>query len=832
LAAGKPHIVLDGFSKSEDFSSRSTSRSTLIPARPRTAHGRNLATQFELVMHQYSERRIDAQTPITEDIGIYVEITGFPRIPLPLDKLDNRDFKLFSCKTVEENVEIAIVFIPESRRGSFQIKVSQYLNPDLDSGKGFPRHHTLIDSIASIRLANIKSLWTDHPDLFPVLSSQVFWWEMWLKNRPGQDAVNIAETLAERIGGRLGSTTQSYYSTTVVLVQASVSQLEKSLDLISNLEELRKAKETPEVFIHSSPVEQQQWADDLISRIEVSGDINTTICILDSGVNYTHPILAMASGRTFAECWLPTWPAYDTFTQTGDFNDHGSKQAGLALLGRLEENLVSFSPIQVNHYIESARILPPNGNNDPALYGAITVGTAAKLEIERPNFQRVYSLAITATPEGISGQPSSWSSEIDLSTSGMNDGIQRLYIIAAGNNRDLDPSIDIWDQIAISEIEDPAQSWNAITVGSYTELTTNDDPTFDGWSLAVNAGDLCPSSRSSVNWGWRKQAPFKPDVVAEGGNRLISPNGSSITDADTVSLLTTSGRSTGQLFDTTRDSSSATAIVSYQAAVLMTQYPRYWPETIRGLLVHAAEWTPSMLARFGLILGSHSPKRAKELLLRFTGYGVTNLERALFSANHALTLITQDHIQPFLKGEKNTDPILNEMCLYRLPWPSSLLQNLPAELEVRLKVTLSYFIEPNPGRRGYRQRYSYQSHGLRFEVIRPSQSIENFRSYINGMAESDSYTGPEGDSDGWMLGRQLRTRGSIHSDIWTGSAADLADMHTIAVYPVGGWWKYRNSGDRWQNEVRYSLLVSLELPDETIDIYSEIETEISASVEV
>ncbi|AEJ99570.1 hypothetical protein KPN2242_18435 [Klebsiella pneumoniae KCTC 2242] len=48
-------------------------------------------------------------------------------------------------------------------------------------------------------------------------------------------------------------------------------------------------------------------------------------------------------------------------------------------------------------------------------------------------------------------------------------------------------------------------------------------------------------------------------------------------------------------------------------------------------------------------------------------------------------------------------------------------------------------------------------------------------------------------------------------------------MNTIAVYPVGGWWKYRTAQDRYENRVRYSLLVSIDVPDENIDIYSEVE---------
>ncbi len=224
-------------------------------------------------------------------------------------------------------------------------------------------------------------------------------------------------------------------------------------------------------------------------------------------------------------------------------------------------------------------------------------------------------------------------------------------------------------------------------------------------------------------------------------------------------------------------------------------------------------------------------------MLRTVGYGVPSLERAQYSANHALTLIAQDYIQPFIKAvgaSASTAPKLNEMQLYHLPWPIEELQKLPPDLEVKLKVTLSYFIEPNPGRRGYRKRYSYQSHGLRFEVIRPDQSLENFRASINQKANdgTEDYDGPEGDSNGWQLGPQLRTRGSLHSDTWIRYADQLANMHTIAVYPVGGWWKYRTGIDRWQNRVRYSLIVSIDVPDESVDIYSVVENQILTQVEV
>ena len=48
-------------------------------------------------------------------------------------------------------------------------------------------------------------------------------------------------------------------------------------------------------------------------------------------------------------------------------------------------------------------------------------------------------------------------------------------------------------------------------------------------------------------------------------------------------------------------------------------------------------------------------------------------------------------------------------------------------------------------------------------------------------------------------------------------------MYTIAVYPVGAWWKYLPAQDRWRNSVRFSLLVSIDSPEESVDIYSVVE---------
>lgn len=65
------------------------------------------------------------------------------------------------------------------------------------------------------------------------------------------------------------------------------------------------------------------------------------------------------------------------------------------------------------------------------------------------------------------------------------------------------------------------------------------------------------------------------------------------------------------------------------------------------------------------------------------------------------------------------------MHVHELPWPQQVLEDLGEEI-VRMQATLSYFVEPSPGRRGWTRRHRYASHGLRFDVKRPTETLDQF----------------------------------------------------------------------------------------------------------
>ena len=369
-------------------------------------------------------------------------------------------------------------------------------------------------------------------------------------------------------------------------------------------------------------------------------------------------------------------------------------------------------------------------------------------------------------------------------------------------------------------IHDPAQSWNALTVGGYTDKIVIDVARGRDGRLSAPYGDLSPSSCTSTTWvRW----PFKPDIVMEAGNMGINPEhlDPDYID-DNLSLLSTSAVPNRPLIPM-GDTSAAAALASRFCAVAWSKYPDLKPETVRALMVHSARWSPQMLAHFTDGAGEVDYKT----VLRCYGYGATDQQRLLSSLDNSLTLIVEDEIQPFFedKGAIKT----REMRLHKLPWPKQVLIDLQ-NTDVTMRITLSYFVEPSPGARGWTPRYGYQSHGLRFAVINPLETPDDFQLRINRFEREDDYVNPNLADPGWMLGRSLRSTGSIHSDIWTGRAIELASREYVAVHPTIGWWNQRKHLEGWRKTARYSLVVTIATPEVEVDLYTPVANEIGVPI--
>lgn len=718
-----PHLLIKNSATAESYSRppRPNSAEINIPARNRQTHAQQLLDQIQQIQIQETEI-IEQQKAFGLDgyNGIYLSFESEPDFELKFASLEFQSggIELCNVKLVDGKTQ-ATIFVPEGKLAYFLKKIIQYQSEDTNKNK--PKNRELVESISAIKLAAIDALWTDESELMPEVD-QAIWWEVWLRHSDKFNCEAFVRDHANKLDLKVSTESIHFLDRTIILIFATRKQISNSIPLLGAIAELRKAKDTADFFTGMSRQDQRAWIEQTLENLILPPDTASTVCVIDTGVNHGHPLLQPVAETTDMHSYFPSWGSDDQ-------HGHGTNMAGLSIYGDLTQALANRFPIQLTHRLESVKITPnPGFHTDKKLYGAITRDSIANVEITAADRQRVFCMAVTTTDNRDRGRPSSWSATVDAVTSGAEDEQQRLVILSAGNTnpqqRHLYPDSNMTD-----EVHDPGQSWNALTVGGYTEKIWLDTVTNPSWSPLAPSGGLAPASCTSMQWN--KTWPIKPDIVMEAGNMATNPAHIEADYIDHALQLLTTGHqfALGKQLVSFGDTSAAAALAANLAAKVQALYPDYWPETIRALLIHSARWTPAMKSVFEPL----STRDKYRQLLRYCGYGVPDEDTLFWSTRNELTLIAQDEIHPYTK--KGSNVTTRDSNLHTLPWPTTVLQDLPPTTQVEMKVTLSYFIEPNPGERGWVNKYRYASHGLRFDVRRPLETLTDFRQRINQKPE-------------------------------------------------------------------------------------------------
>ena len=813
------HIKITTAPETKNFTSISSGGgSPRIPERNREEHSQMLRSQLNAAMEAIESEIYEYNLSNTRK-GIYLEFKGDEENELISKSLEDTraNIRLLNVHTDKSGkVSSATIFVPNKKKEFFSKKLHQYTEED--TAKGEPKNKKLINSVVSISKALLESFWSDPLDLIPEEESK--WCEVWLRIDSPEEDVQAFESLLEEHNIQSTPNVINFHERAVKIVNANREQLVLLLRYSDHIAEYRLAKESALLWTEMPSREQAGWADELLTRIETNPDSDVSICILDTGVNNGHVLLSSVLATPDCQTVDSAWGEHD-------HDGHGTMMAGITAYGELEKCLSTTETITLNHQLESVKILPPPPDeNHPRLWGAITNQGVSLAEIQAPNKKRVICMAITSNDTRDRGRPSSWSAAVDTITFGADNEIKRLMILSAGNAENFNNPANYPDSLITDSIHDPAQAWNAITVGAYTSLHDITDPTLTGYTPLASHNTISPfTTTSSV---WEDKWPIKPEIVMEGGNLAV--DNTFVTECEDLSKLTTYYKPHRGHFTDFRMTSLATAQASWFAAQIQVKYPDFWPETIRALMIHSAKWTDELISQFDIDM---SKKTSIKKLLRVCGYGVPSLERALNSASNSLTLIAEEEIQPFIKedGKYKT----KDMHFHELPWPREVLQSLPPETEVEMRVTLSYFIEPGPGEIGHKDKYRYASHMLRFEINSPGETKDELIRRINKKARDAENGKPDTKSaaNHWVIG-QARDKGSIHSDIWKGTAAELSDSNKIVIYPGIGWWRERSRLGKCNKKTRYSLVVSISTPSEDVDIYTPVlaQVEVPVAIEI
>lgn len=829
MAEPKNHLTIAGSTEARNFTSLQSGPRIQSPPRDRIPHGQRLLAELQQLRARAENIMARRQALALEPrLGLTIAIKFSPSGVFDPKGIEwKRDGTEVLNVKPGDGFDLVLVHVPEGKLTAFETRIQKYLQgADLPK----PDNAQLVNAIESFRSGAFDELWTEAVD--PPAAAKAHWFQLWLRigDMSPTDARHSFEDAAAQFGIELEEGYVPFPGRIVVAARATRQQLEQAVELLDMVAEIRDTQPTAEFFLAElTPADQAQWVRNLEERIQDhSHEGSAYVTLLDTGVAQGHPLIARSLRPDDMFAANPAWPVTD-------MEGHGTEMAGLILHGNLTYPLASDAVHPLHHRLESVRILPPEGGTRPHLYGWITGLATGTVEAAHPERRRSYAMMTTATG-ATTGSPSEWSATIDRLSFGssgtldqpQDDPTRRLFILSSGNI-----GWSEWgkypDINAATTVESPAQAWNALTVGAYTELTSIDASKWPSMKCIAPDGAISPSSSTTLLWhpAW----PIKPDVVAEGGNGALDTV-SVIAGPDSLRLLTTHHDMTRSVLTHTGDTSAAAAEAARVCAHLATRYPDYWPETIRGLVIHGARHTPEMLK----LLPARPNGEDKIGLLRRVGYGAVQATNSLSSTAQRPTLILQKTIVPYRK-EKGAVK-LNKVNMHLLPWPEAELRALgPAQ--VKLRVTLSYFIDPNPSQRGWQSKFRYQSHGLRFAVKAATETHEEFGQRINKIERLDAAgedgieAMPDPDSTKWFFGSKIRSRGSVHSDVWTGTGADLANKSHLAVYPVGGWWKDWSQAKRHDVSVRYCLIVSLEIAEEVnVDIYTPIQAKIAVPLAV
>lgn len=777
--------------------------------------------EFELT----EAKRTSNQQP--SEFGLILNVESEPDYKLKFESLEDQraGIALLNLRhetTPSGEVTKAAIFVPFGKLETIKKKVEDYADPQKD--KKNPKNAPLLNNIHTIAVAALEALWTD-PEPMPA-ADELVWFELWIRRDNHRDWKSQFLSECQRLGIEVPDQVLTFPDHLVVIANASRNQLESSLDLLNCLSEARKARPCRVGLTDLSGLEQEEWIDEALDRITWPDDTAPAVCLLDTGVNRGHaliePILSVGDmDSVFGE----------EDTSDDIQNKHGTPMAGLAAYGDIRTLMLSSATWRQFHRLESVKLIKSSSPHKPENYGYVTQQAIYGRDAANSSRARVFCMAVTTTGPNSFGNPSSWSTALDIAASGAGEEGQprRVILVSAGNTDRHDETFSYPQSMEQNPVEDPAHAWNVITVGAVTQRTQieEDDDEATRCNPVAEKYGLSPFTRTSLAWTeGRKDWPIKPDIVMEGGNlgkhRDFEHDYQSFAS---LQPLTTASDFALRPISPFNATSAATAQASRIAAQILARYPDLQPETVRGLLVHSARWPEEVLQREGIDPHKSGQTEKVKRLMRSYGFGIVDEQRALESLGNATTIFTESEITPY-RGEAS-NASLNECHLISLPWPRQLLQ-ANDDVTCTLRVTLSYFIQPNPGTRSFEtgQKYRYASHLLGFKPKHASQPLDEFRSRLNADEETqgESRTDP-----GWAVGGTNRGKaGSLVQDVWKGSAAELASMDAIAVYPrAKGWWalrKFKEDRDEHGCHLRsvpYSLIISIET-EANLPIYQEL----------
>jgi len=358
----------------------------------------------------------------------------------------------------------------------------------------------------------------------------------------------------------------------------------------------------------------------------------------------------------------------------------------------------------------------------------------------------------------------------------------------------------------------PSESINGLTVGAIHHDNSNNE--YIGHLVNVFESIL-PSPVSAFGTGYRRA--IKPDLLFTGGRVLYSK---SLGSGDTTLQLSNRrialgnqvaapSNQTGELNKSKFccGSSNSAALISRAASIFYDYLSSIFSEQasnddfkifgvplVKTMLVHTCSWKELGSNLEKLLRTEDTRGQIKNLISRWIGYGIPDLEKALGCNEQRATLIGYGMLND------------GDAHVYNLPLPPS----LSALREWRrFSVTLAWLSPVASTTQRYREAQLW----FDFEDGKKSREKLNKKLRVTGI-----------DSD-----NDVTRRGTVQHEIFEGeSAVAISDGDNLQIKV-----NCREDARKIDTPIAYGLVVSLEVAEGVdLPIYNEIRTRIAPTVEI
>ncbi len=533
------------------------------------------------------------------------------------------------------------------------------------------------------------------------------------------------------------------------------------------------------------------------------------VCILDSGINSSHPLLKMAIAES--ACFVD---GEDEFDEAG----HGTQVAGIALYGNIEEcNAADYWVPQ--SWLFNGKIL-----NKDCEFNTETIESTLVKAVE--HFVglgcRIFNLSI-----GNENSPYDGKHIRDIAY--ILDVLARehdiLIVVSVGNFRGCyDPPIPVesWREEYPdyllgdhNRIIDPAPALNVLTVGS---LALH-DATMRGLQRPEDIDHLAAAKANQpspfTRHGPTVKGAIKPELVAHGGN-FASPmrfEGKQWQHKDNEpGILSLNANFVGNtLFSVCHGTSFSAPYITHLASRLLAYYPDASANLLRAILVNHADMPRECLTTFTEPEAKQYAKLNKRRSpdIDIAGYGLVNEENLYRSDDTAVLLLAEETIAN------------DSYQFYELPLPKEFLRRKKSARELRVSLGYSPAVRTT--------RLDYRATKIVFNLVK-GHSLDEVQKHFHKELQKnrDKLSDTVASKTNRKISSELRSKGTVQCSAWSFKklSPDFKWFVVVTRQDTAGWGNALSA-----EQENYALVVTVaDRENETAQLYSQISQRIEQQV--